>query len=101
MLRFFKSLILTRRYQHVVSECQSQLKDEYFPQLKFGQSLLDGMSADAVIFMYGKIIRKEGEQFFVKIPYSIKNKGDIEAQGEFCCTYESGIVSVTSRSERD
>ena len=99
MFRFIKSLILTIRYRHVVSECHMNLKKEYFPDIKLGQSLLDGMSADISVFMFGKILRKEGERLFVKVPYSIKNKGDIEAKGEFCCVYENGVVSVTRRTE--
>jgi len=99
MFRFIKSLILTIRYRHVVSECHINLKKEYFPSIQLGQSLLDGMSTDISVFMFGKILRQEGQRLFVKVPYIIKDKGYIEAKGEFSCVYENGVVSVTNQTE--
>ncbi|QDV50908.1 hypothetical protein [Gimesia fumaroli] len=99
MFQFFKSFYLTGKYQREVLECLDHIYDEYFPGIERGQSLLDGMSADLALFIYGDVVRREGDRLFVKISYSIKEKACIAALGTFHCIYENGVVSEITRKD--
>ena len=61
---------------------------------------MDGMSADASVFLYGTVEGVDVNCIHVRVDYSVKYKATIDALGSYRVTHCDGVTSEVSHAER-
>jgi hypothetical protein len=100
VFKWFQRFRWTSKHKDIVDLCIDFVKREHFETLARGRSLIDGMSADASVFLYGTVEDVEANCIRVRVDYSVKYKATIDALGSYRVTYCNSAISEISHEER-
>ena len=101
MFKWFQRFRWTSKHKDIVDLCIDFVNREHFETLARGRSLMDGMSADPSVFLYGTVEEVDANCLHIRVDYSVKYKATIDALGSYRLTHCNGVVSETSHEEKD
>lgn len=101
MLTFIRRLRWNARHRDELVSCMDFVHGQYFPSLKRGKSPLDGMSADASVFLYATVCSIGIDGMRVRVDYSVKYEATIDAIGSYHVLHSDGNTTELSHTPRD
>jgi hypothetical protein len=100
VFKWFQRLRWTAKHKVEVESCIEFVKQENFATLTRGESLMDGMSADPTVILYGTVEEINGICLHVRVNYSVKYKATIDALGAYRVMFCDGVISEVSHQEK-
>ena len=74
---------------------------KHFESLKRGKSLIDGMSADASVFLWATVRSVATDELRIRVDYSVKYKATVDALGSYQLLYSDGVATELSHHPRE
>lgn len=101
MLTFIRRLHWNAKHRKKLESCMDYVHTQHFGSLKRGKSLMDGMSADASVFLYATVRSLATNGLRVRVDYSVKYKATVDALGSYHLLHSNGTITELSHDSGD
>ena len=101
MLTFIRRLRWNAKHREELASCMDYVHGQHFPSLNRGNLLMDGMSADASVFLHATVRSIAIDGLRVRVNYSVKYKATVDAIGSYHLLHSDGTTTELSHVPRD